>query len=96
MPRAELTPETFSKLKRSLTTLDFSGWLFFCHRGVSSQMTYAIAKAIDLEHTSIPVDYADGRSMTMEEFCGGCEAGPLTLPLHPGAKRFYRKKGYLT
>jgi len=54
-----------------------------------------MAKAIDLEHTKIPVDHFDHRGMTMDEFCQGGEGGPLTIPLHPGAKKYYQEKGYL-
>jgi TRAP-type uncharacterized transport system substrate-binding protein len=31
----------------------------------------------------------------MAEFCRGCEAGQLNIPLHPGAKKYFREKGYL-
>ena len=43
----------------------------------------------------IPVDHLDRKTMTMEEFCRGGDGGPLTIPLHPGAKRYYQEKGYL-
>jgi TRAP-type uncharacterized transport system substrate-binding protein len=33
--------------------------------------------------------------MTMEEFCRGGDGGQLMIPLHPGAKKYYREKGYL-
>ena len=48
-----------------------------------------------LRHAQIPVDHFDKRPMTMVEFCRGGEAGQLTIPLHPGAKKYFREKGYL-
>jgi len=54
-----------------------------------------MAKAVNLECSRIPVDHFDKRGMTMEEFCQGGEGGPLTIPLHPGAKKYYQEKGYL-
>jgi hypothetical protein len=54
-----------------------------------------MAKAVDLCCGEIPVDHFDKRPMTMDEFCRGGEAGQLTIPLHPGAKRYFREKRYL-
>ena len=46
-------------------------------------------------HEQICADHLDRTTMTMEEFCRGSEGGPLTIPLHPGAKKYYREKGCL-
>jgi TRAP-type uncharacterized transport system substrate-binding protein len=95
LSRAELTPRHYPDLDRAMMTVDFSGWLFFCRQDLPSPITYAMAKGIDLVHRQIPVDHFHGGEMTMEEFCQGGEAGTLTIPLHPGAKRYYREIGYL-
>ncbi len=95
LPRAPLSPTNLPELDGEIPTLDFSGWLLFCHPQLPSQIAYAMAKAVDLECTKIPVDHFDKRGMTMEEFCRGGEGGPLTIPLHPGAKKYYQEKGYL-
>ena len=93
---ALVDPLIYPDLDREIVTLDFSGWVFFCHRELPNQIAYSTAKAIDLCHEEIPVDHLDRRPMTMEEFCRGGEGGPLTIPLHPGAKKYYKEKGYLT
>jgi TRAP-type uncharacterized transport system substrate-binding protein len=54
-----------------------------------------MAAAIDSCHGQIPVDHFDQRAMTMQEFCRGGDGGPLTIPLHRGAKKYYREKAYL-
>jgi TRAP-type uncharacterized transport system substrate-binding protein len=54
-----------------------------------------MAAAIDACHQEIPVDHFDRRAMTMQEFCQGSDGGPLTIPLHRGAKKYYQEKGYL-
>ncbi|MGH7773129.1 MAG: TAXI family TRAP transporter solute-binding subunit [Candidatus Binatia bacterium] len=92
---APVTPREYPELDREVAAIDFSGWLFFCHPDLPSSAAYQMAEAIDLAHPSIPVDHLDRQAMTMREFCQGGEGGPLTIPLHPGAKKYYREKGHL-
>lgn len=94
-PAAMLTRRHYPKMEADIKTVDFSGWTFFCHAGLSAQIAYNMAKAVDLCHKEIPVDHFKKKPMTMREFCRGGDAGPLNVPLHPGAKRYYRERGYL-
>jgi len=92
---AMLTRKHYPKMDRNIRTVDFSGWTFFCHSELPSEIAYHMAKAVDLCCKQIPVDHFDKRPMTMREFCCGGEAGQLNIPLHPGAKRYFRERGYL-
>ncbi len=92
---ASLTRDAFPNLKEEIATVDFSGWTFFCHQKLPLPLAYKMAMAIDLCHERIPVDHLHRTTMTMEEFCRGGEGGPLTIPLHLGAKKYYREQGYL-
>ena len=56
-------------------------------------MAYAICQAIDARQKVITVD--DDSLLSMKKICRGTEAGPLGIPLHPGAKRYYQENGYL-
>jgi len=94
-PSAMLTRKHYPKLERDIRCVDFSGWTFFCHADLPSAIAYAMAKAVDLCHKQIPVDHFDKRPMTIREFCRGGEAGQLNIPLHPGAKKYFRERGYL-
>src|SRR4030095_1453183 len=94
-PRAMLTREHYPKLDEDIKTVDFSGWTFFCHADLPSELAYNMAKAVDLSYAQIPVDHFDKRPMTMHEFCRGGEAGQLNIPLHPGAKKYFKEKGYI-
>ena len=94
-PSAMLTRKHYPKLDRDIRCVDFSGWTFFCRADLPSAVAYNMAKAVDLSHKQIPVDHFDRRPMTMREFCQGGEAGQLNIPLHPGAKKYFREKGYI-
>lgn len=94
-PSATLMREHYAEMDRDIRTVDFSGWTFFCHADLPSAIAYNMAKAVDLCHRQIPVDHFDKRPMTMDEFCRGGEAGQLNIPLHPGAKEYFRERGYL-
>lgn len=94
-PSAMLTRKHYPKLEGNIRCIDFSGWTFFCHADLPSAIAYGMAKSVDLCHKRIPVDHFDKRPMTMREFCRGGAAGQLNIPLHPGAKKYFREKGYL-
>jgi uncharacterized protein len=94
-PSAMLTRKHYPRLDRDIRCVDFSGWTFFCHADLPAHLAYGMAKAIDLCHKQIPVDHFDKRPMTIREFCRGGEAGQLNIPLHPGAKKYFRERGYL-
>ena len=92
---AALNKFAFANLDEEITTVDFSGWAFFCRQTLPAAIAYTMAKAIDRCRDQIEADHLDRKTMTMEEFCRGGEGGQLTIPLHPGAKRYYRERGYL-
>lgn len=94
-PRAPLTKRHYPGMDGDIETVDFSGWTYFCRADLPFHIAYNMAKAVDLSHKEIPVDHFDKRPMTMREFCRGGEAGQLNIPLHPGAKKYFREKGYL-
>jgi TRAP-type uncharacterized transport system substrate-binding protein len=94
-PSTSLTRVQYPALESDIATIDFSGWTYFCRSDLPSRIAYSMARAVDLCHDQIPVDHFDKRPMTMREFCQGGEAGQLNIPLHPGAKRYFRERGYL-
>jgi TRAP-type uncharacterized transport system substrate-binding protein len=91
--RAPVTPAHYPQLEYSVETLDFSGWLLFCHRDLPSAVAYQVAAKVHGALDRIPADHFDGRPMTLQEFCRGGEAGPLCIPLHPGARKYFREAG---
>ncbi len=79
-------------LKEDVRTLDFSGWPIITHKWLSDKMAYAICESIYARRNSFPVD---GPRLNMREFCRDTEEAPLGIPLHPGARKYFKEKGYL-
>jgi TRAP-type uncharacterized transport system substrate-binding protein len=92
--RARLTGGRLrGNLQESTEVIDFSGWPIVTHAGLPDELAYQIAAVLDLVHEEIPYDAAGVPPMS--SLCRSTEEGPLDIPFHPGAERYYREKGYL-
>ncbi|MGH7774525.1 MAG: hypothetical protein ACREQA_20055 [Candidatus Binatia bacterium] len=56
-------------------------------------MAYAICEAIEARKGLIPTD--NYKPLDVAQLCANDEEAPFDVPLHPGAERFYRERGYL-
>ena len=54
---------------------------------------YAICEAIEKRKEVIPTD--NYKLLEVAQLCANDEEAPYDVPLHPGAARFYRERGYL-
>ncbi len=91
--RSIIPRSRYRKLPEDIRTLDFSGWPLITHRWLKDDIAYAICEAIDVRQKFLPLD--EGIPVDMKKLCGDIEAAPLEIPLHPGAERYYKEKGYL-
>jgi len=91
--KAVLPKKRFKQLPQDVLTIDYSGWALVTHKWLSNRVAYAAIETIDEKKKIIPVD--DDRPLNMKELCQGSEKCPLRVPLHPGAAKYYREKGYL-
>ena len=91
--RARLDGGRIAGINEPTTVVDFSGWPIVVHEKFPDELAYHIAGVLDKIREEIPYDAADTPSMT--SLCTNTEAGPLDFPLHPGAERYYREKGYM-
>lgn len=91
--RTVLPKRRYRQLQEDALTIDFSGWALVTHKWLPEKLAYAAIETVDERKKFIPVD--DDRPLNMRELCNGSEKCPLRVPLHPGAAKYYREKGYL-
>lgn len=77
----------------STEVIDYSGWPIVTHADLPDELAYQFVATLEQIREEIPYDSAQIPSMS--SFCRSTEEGPLDIPLHPGAERYYREKGYL-
>ena len=83
----------FRGLKEDISTVDFSGWPMIVHADLPNEVAYALCEAIELRKEVIPTD--NFKKLDMAQLCSNDAEAPFDVPLHPGARRFYRERGYL-
>jgi TRAP-type uncharacterized transport system substrate-binding protein len=91
--KAVLPKSRYRQLTEDVLTIDFSGWSLVTHRWLPNRMAYAAVETIDERKRMIPVD--DDEPLDMRNLCRSTEKCSLQIPLHPGALKYYKEKGYL-
>ena len=83
----------FPGMAEDITTIDFSGWPMIVRADMRDDTAYAICEAIEKRKEVIPTD--NYKPLEMAQLFANDEEAPYDVPLHPGAARFYRERGYL-
>jgi TRAP-type uncharacterized transport system substrate-binding protein len=83
----------FEGLDVDIQTLDFSGWPMIVRADMRDDVAYALCEAIEKRKDTIPTD--NYKPLDIAQLCANDEDAPYDIPLHPGAARFYRERGYL-
>jgi TRAP-type uncharacterized transport system substrate-binding protein len=91
--RARLDGGRTAGINDPTTVVDFSGWPIVVHEKFPEELAYHIVGVLERIREEIPYDAPETPSI--KSLCTSTEAGPLDFPLHPGAERYYREKGYL-
>ena len=92
--RTSVVPKSrFKGMPADVPTLDFSGWPMVVRVDMPDDVAYALCEAIEKRKDLIPTD--NFKSLSIAQLCANDEEAPFDVPLHPGAERFYRERGYL-
>ena len=92
--RATRMPKTrFPGMAADVQTLDFSGWPMIVRADMRDDVAYALCETIEKRKYLMPTD--NYKPLDIAQLCANNEESPYDVPLHPGAARFYRERGYL-
>lgn len=83
----------FKGMAHDVPTVDFSGWPMAVHADLLNDVAYAVCEAIEKRRKLIPSD--NFKPISMRQLCANEGEAPFNIPMHPGARRFYRERGYL-
>jgi len=83
----------FKGMTRDVPTIDFSGWPMVVRADMPNDVAYALCEALELRRRTIPTD--NFRPLKIADLCANDAEAPYDVPLHPGARKFYRERGYL-
>ncbi len=83
----------FEGMAGDIQTLDFSGWPMIVRADMPDDVAYALCETIEKRKDMMPTD--NYRPLDIAQLCANDEESPYDVPLHPGAARFYRERGYL-
>ena len=92
--RPDMLPKSkFPMLPADVQTVDFSGFAVFAHAETPESFVYDFTRALDVRKDRIPTQYPG--PLPVETMCKDTAEGPLGVPLHPGAERYWREAGYI-
>jgi TRAP-type uncharacterized transport system substrate-binding protein len=83
----------YPKLGKDLPTLDFSGFAVYTHADVPDEVITSICAALEARKERI--GWQEPGPLPLETACRDTADGPLVIPLHPAAEKFWRGQGYL-
>ncbi len=83
----------FKGMAHDVATVDFSGWPMCVHADMPNDIAHAICEAIEKRRKLIPSD--NFKTISVKQLCANDGEAPFNIPMHPGARRFYRERGYL-
>ena len=90
---ARMTKAEFPGIREEVPTLDFSGWPMIVRADLRDDVAYALCETMERRRDLIPTD--NYKPLDLAQLCADDEEAPYDVPLHRGAERFYRERGYL-
>jgi len=91
--RAIMPKSRYPKLPADVPTLDFSGFAVYTHADAPDAVVAAICAALEARKEIIC--WQEPGPLPLDRMCRDTADGPLVIPLHPAAEKFWRAQGYL-
>ncbi|HLI29061.1 MAG TPA: TAXI family TRAP transporter solute-binding subunit [Chloroflexota bacterium] len=91
--RVTIPAGRFPHLTEDHDCLDYSGWPLYTRADLPDEVAYRVCDAIAARADEIP--WEQGAFTGLDQLGRDTEATPIDVPLHPGAERWYRERGYL-
>ena len=89
----DVTPKRLPALPHAIQAVDFCGWPMIVHADMPDDVAYALCEALEARKLQIPTD--NYKPLDLVQLSNVDEEAPRGAPLHPGAEKFYRERGYL-
>lgn len=91
--RGTIPAGRFPHLTEDHDGIDYSGWPLYTRADLPDEVAYRVCDAIAARADEIP--WEPGAFTGLDQLGRDTEATPIDVPLHPGAERWYRERGYL-
>jgi TRAP-type uncharacterized transport system substrate-binding protein len=92
--RNVLDKATYPLLEGDVETIDFSGFAIFVRSDAPDALVTGICAGLDLRRGAIPWEGAG--PLPIADMVRDTPDGPLDVPLHPAAERYWHERGYTT
>ncbi len=92
--RAVIPKAYYDNLPADVSTLDFSGFAVYTHAEVSDAVITSICAALEARKDKI--EWQEPGPLPLERMCRDTPDGPLGIPLHPAAEKYWRERGYVS
>ncbi len=92
--RSVLDKATYPLLAGDVETIDFSGFAIFVRADAPDVLVTSICAGLDLRRAGIPWEGAG--PLPIADMCRDTPDGPLDVPLHRAAERYWHEHGYTT
>jgi len=89
-----LEKAVYPQLPADVETIDFSGFAIFVRDDAPDALVTSICAGLDLHRDRIPWEGAG--PLPIAHMVRDTPDGPLGVPLHPAAERYWRERGYST
>lgn len=85
----------FRGVDEDIRAVDFSNWALFCHEDMEDELAYLTIEAIEEQKDQIMALFPEPFAPITAPIEMSKLGANTPIPLHPGAERYYREKGYL-